>query len=193
MLQKLITGIQEVFPMNASLANEFSSFFTKSEYPKRALIVQPGMLNQKLFFLETGLLREYYVFDGEDESTNEREVTAGFSHEGQFTFTTIPFLSGEPSRRYIQTIEPTIVYTISYQSIKSFVAKHHSVSLWLNVLYEQRLIRCETRMRIGQARTAEDAYKLFRKHFGLIAGRIPDKFVASYLNISTGTLSRFRS
>src|ERR1700744_76983 len=87
------------------------TFFTREEFPAKTLLVKEGALAKKLFYIEKGCCRTWFNHDGKD-------VTYQFLFEGMFVSSFETIISNTVSWYSVETLEPTIAYSISIEEFK---------------------------------------------------------------------------
>ncbi|QDK81866.1 cyclic nucleotide-binding domain-containing protein [Spirosoma sp. KCTC 42546] len=80
----------------------FSNIVTHQQLMKGETLVQPGQICRHIFFLQTGLIRSFYLKEGD-----ERNVA--FSLENSFLTDLKSLRNQEPSELTIQALEPSLV------------------------------------------------------------------------------------
>jgi CRP-like cAMP-binding protein len=93
----------------------------------------------------------------------------------------------------LKTLEATQVYCLSHAQLSEFAVAHPEILWRMKVLYENKMVHYENRLRIIRTRSTKEGLDLFLKRFKGIYQRIPAKYVASYLNITASTLSRLQN
>ena len=79
---------------------------------KKQMLLRTGDTNNKIYFIEKGLARGYYIKDGKD-------VTSWFMKEGDIIISIISFYLRQPSHEYIEMIEGGIVWSLTYEKLQS--------------------------------------------------------------------------
>ena len=155
------------------------------EVPKRHLLVQTGEQEQYLNLVVKGVLRKYF-FKGREE------VITQLAKEGDLISSSVSFLSGQPSQYAIEALEPTIVYSLSRENLEQLYALSPRIErlsrLVITDLYlekekwEQDHIQFDIRQRFVD----------FVHNNADLIQRVPQKYIASYLNIKPETFSRLK-
>lgn len=152
--------------------------------PKQVL-TKVGDMEQHVYFIQKGLVRKFFYRDQE-------EVTVQISMEGDLVSSSVSFLSGVPSEFVIETLEPCTLAFFTKSSLETmydfstnFEKMGRLISLeWM--LYKERwdIIR--------MVRSPRDRFiQLLAEKPGLLH-RVPQKYIASMLNIKPETLSRYK-
>lgn len=154
-------------------------------FDKKVILVDEGETDHYLNLVIKGLVRKYVVRDNE-------EIITQLAREGQLVSSSVSFLSGEPSCYIVETIEPTIVYSISHNQIEQLYtmeAKWEQLGrLIMTDLYLQKEKRDRERMFYN---TRERFLRFVDQHPELLI-RVPQKYLASYLQIQPETFSRLK-
>lgn len=154
------------------------SALRKVSYPKGHILLQPGDISDKIWFVEDGLVREFFTPD------KGRELTAQIVTADTFIYSPLSYLNEEPSRTVIEVIEKCRVIPIT----RSEVTQH-----FLRAVLEQTVIRAEKRFEILRLKRPTQRLEAFERLYPELCNRIPLYYVASLLNITPQTLSRIRS
>jgi CRP-like cAMP-binding protein len=163
---------------------EISNCFEKRIFEKEELILVEGKICKHLYFLESGLLRFYINKDG-------NEITKFFTEAPYFFTSQVSFNAQKPSLEYIQALEKSIVYQISYKKsnelfrLKSWSEFGRKITQEVQFFTEEILEQLQTE-------TAEFRYENMLKRTPELTNRIPLKHLASFLGIAPQSLSRIR-
>ena len=80
----------------------FDSIIAKREIKKGDFLIKENTIADKIFFIERGACRSYFIKDGED-------ITDFFFFDGDFASDFASFYSGNPSLLNLSCIEDTVV------------------------------------------------------------------------------------
>lgn len=150
----------------------------KVPYPKGHLLLQPGDTSDKIWFVEDGIVREFFI------PVKGREVTTQIVTANAFIYAPLSYLKEEPSRTVIEVIEKCRVIPID----KSEADGH-----FFRAVLEQTVIRAEKCFEILRLKRPDQRLEAFERLYPELCNRIPLYYVASLLNITPQTLSRIRS
>jgi CRP-like cAMP-binding protein len=149
-------------------------------------LLRPGSICHNLYFIEEGLTRTWYVKDGKD-------VTDWISVENSFAVSLISFITRQPDRRGIETLEPSKLWSISYTDLEDSYKVSHEIERLGRLLISHGIVRLQQRFDDLHFYTATERYEqLINEHPSLL-NRVPIGMLASYLGVSRETLSRVRS
>lgn len=155
------------------------------EFGKKQLITSAGEVENYMNFINRGLIRKYY------KQENEEHIVQ-LSREGHLISCQESFYTRAPSEYYLETIEPTIVLSITYDDMENMFKESH--------LFERlgRLVTVHTMVLKDKWQTSlimqspRDRFLHFVDNYPEVIQRVPQKYLASYLNIKPETFSRFK-
>ena len=104
-LLRFINSFQE---LDSDTELAIKSYFKKETLRKNEFIVQEGKTCSKVCFIESGLVRRFYVKEG-------IEITEWIYHSNQWVTSLSSFFEQKPSLENLQACEKTILYSLSYQ------------------------------------------------------------------------------
>jgi CRP-like cAMP-binding protein len=164
-------------------------YFEYKSYTKGTIIVNIGQVNDKMYFIENGMLREFSYQD--EEQNEEQTFTHRLMYENNFVYLVESFLDQKPSTTALEVIEKAKLWVISKQNIDKLYIEFPQMNLVGRLIVEQKLKKYERY--IGMLRQSPEARLDWFYHFHPeLANRVPLKYVATYLNITPSTLSRVR-
>lgn len=155
--------------------------FQSGEYLLRA-----GEVATEVFFLCDGLVRFFYLQD------DGKEHNKSFAEQTQFAGALQAEFSPQPSRFYVQALEPVSALALSLDGLHTL----YNESLdWANLgrRYMQTVVlRKSAREASFLLDSAEQRYLDFQQQYPGLAERLPLYHIASYLGITDVALSRIR-
>lgn len=160
--------------------------FTRDEFPAKTLLVNEGAIANSIYYIESGAARVWFNHDG-------KEITVQFLFEGGFIASIESIISNEKSWYSIETIEPVIVYSITTDSFKQKMEELPHVREFYYQYIQQSLLSYQRRMVSQIKNTPEERYKELLNEFPEIIRRVPQHYIASYLGITSVSLSRIRN
>jgi CRP-like cAMP-binding protein len=164
-------------------------YFEYKSYTKGTIIVNIGQVNDKMYFIENGMLREFSYQD--EEQDEEQTFTHRLMYENNFVYLVESFLDQKPSTTALEVIEKAKLWVISKQNIDKLYIEFPQMNLVGRLIVEQNLKKYERY--IGMLRQSPEARLDWFYHFHPeLANRVPQKYIATYLNITPSTLSRVR-
>jgi CRP-like cAMP-binding protein len=154
-------------------------------FDKKELITEAGEVENRFNFIVKGLVRKYY-------KKNQHEINTQISYEGHLILSQESFYSRLPSEYFIETIEPTTVVTITYDDLEKVYASSHRMEHLARLLITYAMV-IKDRWQIQLVKmTPRERFLNFVTKNPELMQRVPQKFLASYLNIKPETFSRFK-
>ena len=113
MAKEITDFLASIAPISQSCAKTIHGILVIDELPKKELLLRQGQRSDRVYFIKSGLVRSFYI----DDTGAER--TGWFMKERDVITSPRSFFNREPSNEYIETLEPTIVGSISYDEWES--------------------------------------------------------------------------
>jgi len=163
------------------------SFFKTMQVKKSEILISPGETSQRIYFVGKGCLRIFFLTEGGTEATRH------FAFENQFATALVSFITSQSSKEFVQAIENTELYYIwqndFYHLLKIIPEWEKLYRHYLEYAYVTNTNRLMSFITLD----ATERYRQLLVQNPGVVMRIPNKMVASYLNISQETLSRLKS
>ncbi len=185
-METLLQLISNLFPITEQFATELTSSLVTQCMRKATVLLKPGQQSDHIYFIETGLIRGYYIKDG-------RDITTGFMKEGDFAVSPASFFGRQLSYEYLELIEDSKLYGLAFASLEGLYARFPAFNRVGRVLVEQYYVRSELRAHQIRANTAKERYLSFLNDYRSIAHRISNSQTASFIGLTPETLSRVKS
>ena len=163
----------------------FISLTLRREFKAGAVVLEEGKTENYLNFIESGALRTYFPKNGK-----EHHIDFGF--EGQFCSSYSSFLSRIPSKSVTAALEDTVLHSISHENLQMLYDKSLNGErlgrMSAEALFQERVIHEVSLM----LETPEERFNYLIENKKEWVRRIPQKHLASYLNITPETFSRLK-
>ena len=162
------------------------SRFLPKRFGESELLTGPDKIAREMFFVMQGVSRI--------ASVNEKgtEVTHYFYAENQLISIIQSFNEDIPSPAFIQACTDLQTLTITKSSLLDL---YHQIPYLKSIIDRQNQQHLIEKLNTRNAYLGEDApsrYRLFLDQHPMIANRVPQKYIASYLGITPQSLSRIR-
>ncbi len=148
--------------------------------------IREGHKTYKLGFVEKGLFRNMYLTEKGEEST------FAFAAENDFVYECKAIRTFEPAEYSIQAIENSVLLEVDY---KTWVEPFKESVWWNKILLD--LTALESSLKSNRERelvnfSGKERYACFLEKYSSIEHRIKQHVIASYLGITSVSLSRIR-
>lgn len=178
-LHKFVELSEEEFQQNVL------PFIKVRRYGKKELLIRAGEVENYFNFIVKGLVRKYYK-KGKDQ------INTQISYEGHIIHSQESFHSRTPSEYYVETIEPTTVISITYDDLEKLYSRSLKMErLGRLVITFTMVLKDRWLMQMIKLNPRERFIYFVNKNPELLQ-RVPQKFLATYLNIKPETFSRFK-
>ncbi|GAE85094.1 cAMP-binding proteins [Bacteroides reticulotermitis JCM 10512] len=185
-MKNIISKIKQVYPVSDEALQELQANMEVRYYPKGTYLVQSGMTDRLVYFIEEGVTRSVFHHNGQD-------TTTWFSQEGDITFGMDSLYYQRPSIESIETLTDCTIYVIYIDKLNALYEKYIDIANWGRILH-QDVNKDLSHIFVERLQLSpKERYDRFnQRHPGLI-NRVKLKYVAAFLGISIYTLSRVRA
>lgn len=173
-------------PMTPSGIEALSSILVPMKFQKGDTILEEGKVCRALYFVEKGMVRQYYY-------KNNRDVTEHFSFEGRIVFCIESFLKQEPSRLIVEALENTTLYAIPYDGLQELCVREREIEILCLKILEHVAISSQQHADSQRFENAAERYDRLLREKPEIILRAPMVHIASFLQMTPETLSRVRA
>ena len=173
-------------PLDDNTVDELASILVCIQLKKSQIHLKEGEVSNLMYYVESGLIRQYYYKNGKD-------LTEHFACEGNIFLNIESYLLQEPTYLKIEALEPTVLYGIPYESLLSLINDHPDLEKMYRRFIELLLIGIQRKIDSFRFETARERYDRLLKERPEIVKRAPLIHIASYLLMSPETLSRVRA
>jgi len=180
-------SLLKIVPFSHDELNEILSHFEKKHVKKNEVLLQKGKVCNKLYFVDKGIGRSYYL------KNDGKEVTQWFFGNGSFMSSVDSFFQQSPSFYSIDIIEDAILYSITKERMDLLLAKYHHMEKFVRILTIETLAKFVQKLNAIKFQTAKERYNYMLTEYPEIAHRVPLGYISTYLGMSQETLSRIRS
>ena len=185
-MEKLLALLDSIRPLSAALTVHLESMIRSRTLEKKAFLLKAGHVCRNIAFIESGLLRCYYF-------EHETDLSAWFMKEGDVVVSVESFFSQRPGSQYIQALEQTRLWYISWQELQQTYREFPEFNITGRIITENYYVQSEQRSRIMRSQRAHERYRYLLENHSELVRRVPSKYLASYLGISEVTLSTIKS
>ena len=185
-MKNIIESIRKQYPVSDLTIKELESYLTPCSFPKRYQLIKEGIYCKYAYFIEKGILRAYWVVDGE-------EYTTSFGAEGCIVFSMDELYYNKKSEEYVETLEEVEAYRINISDLKNLMETKLELCNWGRIIHQNEYRRLHRSHKERLSLPAKERYEEFQKQFPEICKKVNLKYIASYLGITLSTLSRLRS
>ena len=156
------------------------------KFDKRVVLVKLGEVDNYLNMVVKGLVRKYLP-RGKDE------VIMQLATEGHVVQSEISFLTRTPSPVVLETLEPTILVSLTYNKMEEALDKFSKGERLGRLILTGMLIKKDENRYNRSLKTTRERFIDYMDHHPHMLQRVPQKYLASYLQIKPETFSRLKA
>lgn len=165
---------------------QFQDLLIEKQIAAKTILLKEGEISTHAHLIKKGCLREWFNKDG-------KEITFQFFFEGQAVASIDSFLNNQPSLYTIESIEPSIIYSISKDNFEKINQLFPEFKEGFQKLMYQRFRNYANLFLSRIKDSPKERYEDLIKNNPQIIKRVPQHYIASYLGITPTSLSRIRN
>lgn len=177
--------IQQYVQLDETQFNQFLPFLEVRRFNKREQILKYGETDEFLNLVVKGLVRKY-VLVGKNEKTLQLAI------EGKIVQSEVSFHRKVPSTIIIEALEPTIMVSMRYDSVEKVLELVPEAEQIGRQMITYLFIKKDARYIAQLNNTTRQRFLHYIKHHPQMLQRVPQKILASYLEIKPETFSRLK-
>nr|WP_314755356.1 Crp/Fnr family transcriptional regulator [uncultured Prevotella sp.] len=162
------------------------SILVPMKFNKNQLILKEGEICENIYYINQGLIRQFYFKNG-------KEVTEHLGENRTIFMCIESLFKEEPTKLQVEAIEPSFIYALPKKDLESVALHNVNIQILYRKILEESLILSQIHADLVRFETAQDRYKKMCKLMPQVVLRAPLLYIASYLQMTPETLSRVRS
>lgn len=128
-MNNIIHKIRQIYPVSEEALQALLMNMQVRHYPKGTYIVQAGVTDRLVYFIEEGVTRSVFHHDGQD-------TTTWFSQEGDVTFGMDSLYYQQPSVESIETLSDCKIYVIHIDKLNALYETYIDIANWGRILHQ---------------------------------------------------------
>jgi len=166
--------------------DKFNHLFKEQEVPAKTTLLHEGQISKTAYLIVKGCVRSWFNNSGKD-------ITFQFFFEGEAVSSIESFQTNQPSMFNLETIEPSIVKSISKSDFQHIMDSSPILKKEMEELTLSRLIFYQKLFLSRIKDNPQKRYEELIEKRPEILLRVPQHYIASYLGITSVSLSRIRN
>ena len=162
------------------------SILVPMKFTKGQMILSEGEVCKHVYYIERGLIRQFYFKNG-------KQITEHLGEDRSIFMCIESLFREEPTKLQVEALEPTWVYGLPKQKLEQVALHNVNIQILYRKILEESLITSEIHAHLVRFETAQARYKRMCKLSPQVILRAPLVYIASYLQMTPETLSRVRS
>lgn len=185
----MLKYVREFIARHIELSDEefnlLASRLHLTNFDKKTRLVEIGEVSTHVYFVINGISRRYFY-------RGKQEVITHLVKEGGIMASIVSFLTDQPSRYILETIEPVTAFAISKQDLEELFASDKKWEKFGRRILTAFFLQTEYRNIDNIRYSTRERFVRFMKENPDLIMRVPQKYLASYLEIQPETFSRLK-
>jgi CRP-like cAMP-binding protein len=152
---------------------------------KKVRLTDVNETEKYLYFVIKGLARKFFV-------KGKEEIITQIAREGELISSSVSYFSGNPSGYVVETIEPTTFYSLHHDRAEQLYSRYPKLERLSRLIITELFLQKEVWELERIRYSTKERFLRFMNENPELFQRVPQKFLASYLNIKPETFSRLK-
>ena len=152
---------------------------------KKTILVKEGEVDNYLNMVVKGLIMKYV-------RVKKNDMILQLATEGHVIHSEISFLTRTPSLVFVETLEPTIMVSLTYDKMEEALDKFPQGERLGRLILTGMYVKKEESRYNRLLKSARERFLDYLNAHPHMLQRVPQKYLASYLNIKPETFSRMK-
>ena len=177
--------LQRFMTINVDELKELLSYCEIRQVDKRTILVKEGEVDNYLNMVVKGLVMKYV-------RVKKSDMILQLATEGHVIHSEISFLTRSPSLVFVETLEPTIMVSLTYDKMEEALDKFPQGERLGRLILTGMYVKKEESRYYRLLKSARERFLDYLNAHPHMLQRVPQKYLASYLNIKPETFSRMK-
>lgn len=185
MLEKIRQFISQHIELTEEEFQKLASKLHPVSFEKKTKLVEIGQVSTTFYFVLKGISRRYFY-------RGKQEVITHLIKEGGMMGSIISFLTGEPSRYALETLEPVTALALAKKDLEELFDSDRKWDKFGRKIITAFFLQTENQILDNIRYSTKERFINFMKQNPDLVLRVPQKYLASYLEIQPETFSRLK-
>ncbi|OCX54295.1 hypothetical protein BEL04_08535 [Mucilaginibacter sp. PPCGB 2223] len=176
-----------IAPISAGLRKQLSEYLKRESFAKKHVLVRPGEVARKIYFIREGFARAYY------HDADGREHTTWFMGPGDFMISVYSFFTQQPAAEKVELLADSQLLSITWDQLQSLYAEHPEFNFHGRIITQKYYIQSEERAVLLRTKKPAERYRMLLAQYPQLLQQASLGQIASFLSITQETLSRIRA
>lgn len=181
----ILKFIQQYIKIPEKDFNQFLPYFEVRPFAKREEVLRYGQTDDYLNLVVKGLLRKYVL-------VGKNEKTLQLATEGKVIQSEVSFHTRIPSNVIIEALEPSILVSMRYDNVQYVLENIPAAEQIGRQMMTYLFIKKDAKYFAQVNNTTRQRFLHYLKNHPQMLQRVPQKILASYLEIKPETFSRLK-
>lgn len=184
-LKKVYAYLTKLTPLTQEEFDQVLTVCTIRKFDRRTCITNKGDIDNYINIVLEGVARKFIT-------AGKKEVTQQLATEGHIVYSEISFNARQPSPVIIEALEPITLLSITYDALQQLYKDLPQLERLARLLITDLFIKKDNRDFLYLSKTTSERFLDYVQSHPHILQRVPQKYIASYLNIKPETFSRLK-
>lgn len=182
---QLFQFVQKFCKLTRAEFDQLTPYFQMRYFNKKTILLQKGEVEDYLNVVVKGLVRKFIKVRG-------NEITLQLATEGHMIQSEVSFHTRAPSDVILEALEPTALVAMDYQAVQEALEKIPNAEELGRLIITYMFIKKDARYYSQLKNTTRERFLEYMTQHPHMLQRVPQKILASYLNIKPETFSRLK-
>ena len=181
----ILKFLQQYIKISEQEFNQFLPYFQVRTYAKREEVLKYGQTDDYLNLVVKGLVRKYVL-------VGKNEKTLQLATEGKMIQSEISYHRRIPSTVILEALEPSVLVSIKHDNVQYVLDQIPSAEQLAREMITWLYIKKDAKDFALLNNTTRERFLHYLKSHPQMMQRVPQKILASYLEIKPETFSRLK-
>ncbi len=172
-------------PMSRKDVENFMNYCAFREFRKKEIILDSGETENYLNLVLKGVVRKYI-------KAGKKDVTLQLATEGHVVNSEISFLTRRPTIVILEALEPVMLCSLSHKNMEAALDRHPLGERFGRLIISGMYIKKDEKRYTQLSKSTRELFLGYVENHPDMLQRVPQKYLASYLNIKPETFSRLK-
>lgn len=184
-LEHVFAYLQRFVEISRQEFDQLAPFLELRVFDKKTILLPQGQVDDYLNIVMKGMVRKYII-------TKKGEATLQLATEGHIIQSEISFHTRKPSDVILEALEPSVLIAIHFDNMQLVLEKVPGTERLGRAMVTQMFIKKDMRYYDQLQMTTRERFLAYVTNHPHMLQRVPQKILASYLNIKPETFSRLK-
>lgn len=185
MLSTFLDRLSEIHPLSTALRAQLEEHTRIQKVKRGDVLLKEGQCSKHVTLVLEGMIRSYYLKDGED-------ISSRFTTEGEIVLSVNSFYSRRPGYEFLEMYEDGMIAQLSFEKQEELLKKHLEYNYIVRLFTQKYYAASEEHLFQLRKQSAENKWAYFLEQYPHLVQRVKIKDIASFLGVRQETLSRIR-
>jgi CRP-like cAMP-binding protein len=177
--------INKYVQFNETELQQLVAVFELKKFKAKERLIKVGEVEKHIYFVGKGLLKKFFY-------RGREEMITQLADEGSIICSSVSFLTAQPSEYVVQAIEDCEVFSLQVDELEKLYASNNRFERLGRLVIIDWLLQKEIFENERMQLNPKQRFLKFAAENENFMQRVPQKILASYLNMQPETFSRYK-